>query len=180
MWLFYIVFGLVIAFTGKRTIWGLVGIAGFLVGLWFATTIWNPDSTSTTWIEVVVAIIVGLLGAALAKFFGKIAIAGAGFVAGGYGLTALAQAGMVNLDPPWLTFVIGGFVGLLLVGFVFDWALIGLTAWIGAGLVINGLSLQGTSAFLVFGLVFLLGSLAQLRGDSPLTRRRRKIKEENN
>jgi len=178
MWLIYLLFGLFLAFNGRRSVWAVVGIVGFVTGLWLATTIWNPDSSALTWVEVVAAILVGVIGALLAQFFGRFMISAAGFMAGGYGLTALGEAGMIQTNSTWILFLIGGVIGVVLMSALFDWALIGLTAWIGAGLVINGLNQQGTSAVLVFALVFILGALSQLRNSAPEGIRKRKRNEE--
>ena len=167
MWLFQLVLGLYLAFNGRRAVWALAGIAGFLVGLWLATTIWDQDPTVITLFEGIVAVLAGLIGAALAQAFGRLAIAAAGFVAGGYGLLTLVSAGLITTDSTWPLFMIGGVIGIILVGVVFDLAVIGLTAWIGAGLVLSALDLSGFAAWAVFGLVFVFGGLAQLRGDRP-------------
>ena len=76
------------------------------------------------WLNITIGLVVGFVAALLAVFVQNFAIGLAGFLAGGY--IALQILPMLNLEGgwiPWLAFVIGGIIGVILVGAVLDWAL---------------------------------------------------------
>ena len=76
----------------------------------------------------------------LATFLQKIAIAVAGFVAGGKLAVAVTGAFVSDageLGSYWLIFIIGGIIGSILLLSLFDWALIFLSAIVGADLIVS-------------------------------------------
>jgi hypothetical protein len=76
-------------------------------------------------------------------------------------------ATMLGLDVTgvmtWIIYVIGGVIGLILVSFLFDWALITLSSLAGASLIIQAFFPQGQGATggLVFFILFIVGVLIQ-------------------
>jgi hypothetical protein len=106
--------------------------------------------------------VIGIIFALLAIFLQRVAIAIAGFLAGGYILTALAS--MLGFDSGalfWITYVIGGILGLILVSLLFDWALITLSSLAGASLVVQGLFPEAAAGGLIFLMLFLIGVVIQ-------------------
>src|SRR5262249_50294989 len=81
-------------------------------------------------VQLIVAVVAGLIGAVLAIFLQKLAIAIAGFVAGAYAVTLLLPALNLNLgDLAWLLSIVGGVIGAVFGVVIFDWALIILSAF---------------------------------------------------
>jgi hypothetical protein len=100
--------------------------------------------------------------ALLAIFLQGAAIGVAGFLAGGYILTVLAD--MVGLNQgafSWIVYVIGGIIGLLLVIFLFDLALITLSSLAGASLVTQALLIPSGIASVVFLALVIVGIVIQ-------------------
>lgn len=126
--------------AGQRLFWLFVGAIGFVAGVQVATR-YFADMTSLN--VLLVGLVAGLIGAVLAVMLQHVAVAVAGFVAGGY--IALALLDMANLNPgrmEWLAFVVGGLVGTLLLAATFDWALIVISSLVGAAVIVQGLELS--------------------------------------
>jgi len=103
-----------------------------------------------------------LIGALLAVFLQKVAIAIAGFFAGGKLATAIAAAFFVHEAQYFgITFLIGGIIGALLTLMLFDWALIFLSAIVGAHLIQNAVGFPPVGTGILFIALVLIGVLAQ-------------------
>src|ERR1700704_5797051 len=81
--------GVVILLFGRKLFWLCVAAVGFAAGVEFAPQIVHEPSTR---VMLAFAIVLGLIGAVLALFLQKIAIAIAGFLAGGKLALAMAAA----------------------------------------------------------------------------------------
>jgi MFS family permease len=151
-----IVLGILLLTTGKKLYWLFVAIVGFVIGLALASQM----GLTPQWMNYLVAFGVGVIGAILATFLQKLAIALVGFVVGGYGSFYLANTllGIKSETTSWIAFFIGGIVGLLLVASVFNWALYLLSSWAGATLVTRtvteGVKLDPTFGLVVFFVLF--------------------------
>jgi hypothetical protein len=91
-----------------------------------------------------------------------VAIGVAGFLAGGYILTVLA--GMIGLNQgafSWIIYLVGGIIGVLLVIFLFDWALITLSSLAGASLITQALVLPSGTSSLIFLALVIVGVVIQ-------------------
>jgi hypothetical protein len=158
--------GLAALFLGRRLYWLFVAIVGFGVGMTMAPQ-FLPGQPQ--WVILVVAVVAGFLGAILAILLKKVAVGVAGFIAGGYLSLYLLSFFSVDLGSfqglNWAIFIIGGIVGALLVGTIFDIALIILSSGVGAGLIANTLmhdfSLQLVVAAVVFIVLFVVGIIIQ-------------------
>jgi hypothetical protein len=109
----------------------------------------------------VLAILTGITGAVLAVFFQKIAVGLAGFAAGGYiGINLLLLLGFNLGQIIWLPYLIGGIVGAVLLYLIFDWALIFVSSFSGASLIIQAvnfnprLELGMYIALAILGIIF--------------------------
>lgn len=163
--------GTALLFFGRKAYWLFAAGAGFMTGLSLTGRLFR---NAPEWLTIIVAIGIGLLGAVLAVFFQRVAIGLAGFLAGGYLLLNLASAfGLEQGLLPWLAFALGGILGLILVGLLFDWTLIGLSSLAGATMILEGFHLQRGIAFLVFLILLILGISVQA-GIMRAERRRRK------
>ena len=111
---------------------------------------------------ILAGLALGIIFALLAIFLEFIAIGIAGFLGGGYVL--LSIAGMLGFDRgvlTWVVFTIGGILGVILVAFLFNWALITISSLAGASLIVAAFGLTAATAGLVyFGLV-IAGVLIQ-------------------
>lgn len=154
-----LVLGVVLLTTGKKLYWLFVAVVGFVIGLTFAT---QYVKLNPSWLVYVVALGAGVIGAVLATFLQRLAIALVGFIVGGYGALYLSTLIGGSAQPfNWMAFIIGGIVGLLLVASVFDWALYLLSAWAGATLVTEAISLQAQLGLILFFVLFVLGVIIQ-------------------
>jgi hypothetical protein len=110
-----------------------------------------------------------------------VAAAIAGFLAGGYALFSLLNILEINIGQEWLSwvvFILGGIIGALLVLLLFDWALIILSAGLGATTLVQLLgqftdlsSLLRLLAFLILLVVGIAFQAYLLPSDEPPRRR---------
>jgi hypothetical protein len=148
--------GLLLA--GRKLFWLFVGALGFVTGMQLASNFWQgPEG-----LAIIFGLILGVIFALLAIFLQTIAIGIAGFLAGGFVLTALA--GMLGLDTStfnWIIYIIGGIIGIALVLFLFDWAIITLSSLAGASLLVQAFLPEGGTGRLIFAILFIIGIVVQ-------------------
>jgi hypothetical protein len=160
-----ILLGIVLLFLGRRLFWFFAGVAGFLVGMNLAEQfVVGPQGT-----KLLIAIIAGIIGAVIAIYLRKVAVAIAGFIIGGYITVELLRE--FALFPPAfvgahtagfsIPYIIGGIIGAVLLFMLFDWALIILSSLSGASLIVHSVTLQGISSQLLFVLLVIVGILVQ-------------------
>lgn len=172
---------------GRRLFWLFVGLVGFLVSFNLATEFLSGQPQ---WIILLIALIVGLVGALLAVFLQYIAVAVAGFLAGGYAIFSLMQLLNVAINEAWLYWfilILGGVIGAILVLLVFDWALIILSAGVGAATLVQlaerFTELSSPLNLILFFLLLIVGIAFQAytlpAGDTTTRRRiiRRRVRE---
>jgi hypothetical protein len=160
-----VVIGAAILLFGRKLFWLFVAALGFAVGIEIAAYFMREPPI---WMTLLVALVLGVLGALLAILLQKLAIAVAGFIAGGRIAWALAAAFWVeHAHYRGITFVIGGILGALLLLALFDWVLILLSSIEGAHLVANGIVLPEKGAVILFIALAVIGVVVQgsmLRG----------------
>jgi len=153
--------GLALLFFGRRLFWLFVGVIGFLAGMRFATEIVKGQPEI---VILLIAIGVGLLAAVLAIFLQRVVVAIAGGLAGGMLAMRIAVMLGVNTESlQWVFFLVGALLAAILVSAVFDWALIGLSALIGANLASEALPFDHTAQLISMVVLFALGALVQAR-----------------
>jgi hypothetical protein len=163
-----VIVGVAILLFGRKLFWLFVAALGFAVGLEIAAYFMKEPPQ---WMTLLVALGCGVIGALLAILLQKIAIAIAGFIAGGRIAWALAAAFFVDhAHYRGLTFVIGGILGALLLLSLFDWVLIFLSSIEGAHLIGNGITLPEKGAMILFIALAVIGVVIQ---GSMLRRSRR-------
>jgi hypothetical protein len=154
-----VLIGIVILFFGRKLFWLCVAAVGFAVGVEIAPLLVNESSSLLT---LLIALVFGVLGALLALFIQKVAIAVLGFLAGGKLATAIAAAFFVDYAQySTIIFVIGGIIGGILLLAVFGWALIVVSSFIGAYLIESAIALPPTGSTLVFIGLALVGIFVQ-------------------
>ncbi len=140
------IFGFLLLFLGRKLFWLMVGLAGFWVGMHYSA-VWWPQNTPA--MQMGLALFFGIMGAVLAMAFEWAAVMLAGFGAGGY--LSLYFVGPI-LDPSytmWM-FLAAGVIGMVVMYFVFDRALILISAVTGAALIVTHLSLAPIWQSVVF------------------------------
>jgi hypothetical protein len=153
-----LILGGALLIAGRKLFWLFVGAAGFIAGLQLATQFWRGPEI----LAIVIGLVVGVIFAVLAIFLQGVAIGVAGFLAGGYILTVVA--GMIGLNQgafSWIIYLIGGIIGVLLVIFLFDWAIITLSSLAGASLITQAIVLPAGIAGVVFLALVIIGVVIQ-------------------
>jgi hypothetical protein len=153
-----ILLGGALLLAGRKLFWLFVGAAGFVAGLQLATQFWQGPEI----LAIFIGLVVGVLFAFLAIFLQSVAIGVAGFLAGGYIFTVLA--GMLGLSQgafSWIVYLLGGIIGVLLVMFLFDWALITLSSLAGASLITQALLLPSGIGRVIFLALVIIGVVIQ-------------------
>jgi hypothetical protein len=151
--------GIILLVSGRKLYWFFSAVAGMVAGLYIGGVV--LDAQSVGW-KIAFAVIGAIVGAILAVGLQKVAIGLAGFVAGGYGAIFLwhtLASTASNLD--WIPFIIGGVIGAILVGLVFEYALIGLSTWAGATLIGMQLNLTGWVGVAAFFGLIIAGVMIQ-------------------
>jgi len=107
-----VLIGAVILFFGRKLFWLCVAAVGFAAGVEVAPHLVHDPSAI---LSLSVAIVFGFIGALLALFLQKVAIAVAGFLAGGKLALAIVTAFLVHgANYPGVTFIVGGIIGAIL------------------------------------------------------------------
>jgi hypothetical protein len=153
-----LILGVALLVAGRKLFWLFVGAAGFVTGMQLATQFWQGPEL----LAIVIGLVVGVIFALLAIFLQSVAIGIAGFLAGGYILTVLA--GMIGLNQgafSWIVYIIGGIIGVLLVIFLFDWAIITLSSLAGASLITQALLLPSGIGGVIFIVLVIVGVVIQ-------------------
>ena len=154
-----VLIGIAILFLGRKLFWLTVAAVGFAVGVEIAPLLVNEPSSL---LALLIALVLGVLGALLALFLQKVAIAVLGFFAGGKLATAIAAAFFVHYAQySTIIFVIGGIIGAILLLAVFGWALIVVSSFIGAYLIQSAIVLPPTGSTLVFIGLAIVGIFVQ-------------------
>ena len=123
------------------------------------------------WIQLIVAAGIGIVGAVLAVVAQRIAFMLAGALAGLY----LVLVGMDFSAQGYIPvgfFILGGILGAV-AGFVFiDWAIIGCSALVGAGMIVRVLHLPAVMSLALFVALSVAGAWVQFQqmDDGELTR----------
>jgi hypothetical protein len=153
--------GVVILFFGRKLFWLCVAAVGFAAGVEIAPHLVHEPSPL---LALTVAIVLGLIGALLALFLQKIAIAVLGFLAGGKLAGAIAAAFFIHYGQhSTIIFLIGGIVGAILLLVLFDWALIVVSALIGAHLIVfqGAITLPSSGSTILFLGLAVVGIIVQ-------------------
>jgi hypothetical protein len=158
--------GVALLVFGRKAFWLFVAGVGFLAGLYVATQTIRFESG---WWVFGVAAAGGLLGALLALVLQNVGVGLAGFLGGGYvAMTLVESLGWgqrLLADLPyrsWVVFIAGGILGAVLIGVLFEWALIILSSVIGATLIAQAIPLEGNRQGVLLVVLFAVGVLVQM------------------
>ena len=112
------------------------------------------------WADYAFIVALGVIAAAAVLLNERIGYFISGFLAGGFLLVEYYAPGALTV--PWLPFVIGGVIGSLIIGIFTDWALILVTAAIGAAYILNLFVLDPMLEILIGAGLFIVGALTQV------------------
>ncbi|MBN1138094.1 MAG: hypothetical protein JXM73_16010 [Anaerolineae bacterium] len=133
-----ILIGIALLLLGRKLFWLFVAGIGFVVAVGLVQRLFTRLEVETsTLVLVLIGLVAGIIGALLAIFLQRAAVAIVGFAAGGYivfSLLDLLQWGQGTLLP-WALALVGGIVGVVLAGRLLEWALIILSSLSGAFLL---------------------------------------------
>ena len=161
MSLLHILVGLGLLTLGRKLFWLFVGCVGFIAGFTYVHHVWGAPSDL---VILLIALVIGVIGALLALFLQGVAIGLAGFIAGGYSaLTVMDLFGLGGGQLSWLLYVIAGIIGVILVFMIFDWALIVLSSLTGAALIVQVAEFSSRVELVIFFVLMILGVLFQAR-----------------
>ncbi len=162
-----LVVGAVLLVAGRRLFWLAVGAAGFVVALVVALRFLDPEPL---WLLLGLALVAGIAGAVLAVLLQRLAVALAGFLAGGWaGLMLWIHLGGAEGWPALGAFLAAGVVAAIVAGAVFELALVVVSALIGAFLIAGGIGADGLFGLALVAVLTVAGSLVQ----TSFLRRRR-------
>jgi hypothetical protein len=154
-----VLIGAIILFIGRRLFWLCVAAVGFAAGMQVAPHLMHEP---TPILQLSLAIVFGFIGALLALFLQKVAIAVAGFLAGGKLAMALVAAFFAEgARYPGITFIVGGIVGAILLLSIFNWALIVMSSLVGAYLIGQTIVLPPTGTTVLFVALAAIGIAVQ-------------------
>jgi hypothetical protein len=158
-----IALGAVALFFGLRVFWLFAAVVGFAVGWWLVGLFFKDLGI----LQIVIGLIVGLILAGLTRWLGKWAIRIVVGLAGFVMLPMLlGNLGMLGGLSELIWSLLGFALGFVLAMFMADWAVIVLSALLGAALMMSGVGqlvpavmsqvvyLIGSFALIIVGVVF--------------------------
>jgi hypothetical protein len=137
--IFLAVVGVMLLTLGWKLFWMFVAVVGFAAGLQAAQTLIGPQPFWMLWGA---GLVCGIIGAILALFFQRLAVAVGGFIAGAIlVLRLLPMVGYAANGSIVLIggVIVGGVIGAVALLLLFDWALVILSSMVGAAFVVNAL-----------------------------------------
>jgi hypothetical protein len=151
--------GAAVLLFGRKLFWLCVAAFGFAAGVEFAPHLVQEP---TPLVQLTIALALGFFGAMLALFLQKLAIGIVGFAAGARLAIGLAATFYVEYEKfYWLTFLVGGVIGAILLVALFDWALILLSSLLGAHLILSAITLPAAGATVLLIGLTVLGVIVQ-------------------
>jgi hypothetical protein len=155
-----IILGLIVLTTGRKLPWLFVAVIGFVFGMYIEMELLHMKSR---WLIQIIGLVIGVIALVLGVYLKLIPIAVASIISGGYGAYYLAQLlGIKTGVLPWIFFVIGSVLGIILLATQFEWAVILLSSLGGATLVGKHLNPQHNIALVVFLALILVGVIVQV------------------
>ena len=116
--------------------------------------------TWPVWSDAAFMIALGLIAAILVLIHERAGYFLSGFLAGGFFLVEYYAPNVLTV--PLLPFIVGGVIGSLVLGLLTEWALILVSAAIGASYLLNLFVLDPTAEILVGAGLFIVGALTQV------------------
>jgi hypothetical protein len=154
-----LIVGTISLIAGRALYWLFVAAAGFIVALTLASQFIQGESEL---VLIIIALGAGFIGAVLAVFAQRIAVAIAGFLMGGFALLTLFDIFNLSVGTlDWVLYLITGIAGAVLVSVLFDWALIFISSLAGATFIVQALDPNPTVSVVLFFALLLIGIIIQ-------------------
>ncbi len=153
-----VIVGLGMLTLGRQLFWLFVGGLGFVFGLNLAGQMVVDQPETTT---LLFALVLGVIGAVAALFLQRLAMNLAGFIGGGIVAVQLLEAFSIEVGSALITFVLGGVLGLILVTFLFDWALVLLSSVAGAQVIVDAVAWERPLSLIIMAVVTAVGIVIQ-------------------
>lgn len=151
--------GLGMLVLGRQLFWLFVGGMGFLFGLNLATQVLGEGQPDVN--ILLFAMIFGFIGAVAAVVLQKLAVSAAGFFGGGVIAMNLVQVMNLDLGSVLVPFLVGGVLGLVLVSVLFDWALIAISSFAGASVIVQTFEMETAVSLLLLAILIVIGIVVQ-------------------
>jgi len=169
-WL-WVVTGVVLLFLGRHLYTALIGLLGF-----FFSYAASPDLVVLpSEYRLIIAVIVGIFSAVLALLLRKFAVFLAGGMLGAGG--AVWALSLVELPSDvlfWAALVLAAVLGAWVLHLVFETALVVVSSFIGALLVVAAAGLEGLPARIGVAALIVVGVVVQTRPSREKSRRSRR------
>lgn len=166
--------GILLLFSGRRFFWLFVGLVGFLAGFSIAGSLVQFHNPL---LLLLLSVGFGIVGALLALFLQHFAVLLFGFVAGWYCTQSLLiMFGLGNLHNLWLPALIGGIIAMILLSVMFDYALVFLSAVIGAYAIVSTGLFPSRFSFVIFLVLIIIGIVFQFKDFSRQSNSKRRKK----
>lgn len=151
------VIGAVLLFLGRELNFIFAGAMAALIG--FRLTPLLPPQWPW-WSDTAFMITLALIAAIIVLLNERVGYFVSGFLGGGFLLVEYYAPNVLSV--PWLPFLIGGVIGSLILGLLTEWALILVSAALGASYILNLFVLNPTAEILVGAGLFIIGALTQV------------------
>lgn len=153
-----ITMGIALLAVGRKLFWLFVGIGGFAAGVQVADLFFSPQPF---WILWAVGLFCGIIGTLLALLFQQLVVAIGGFAAGSS--IALQLMYLLGLNAGGWIVLIGGVAGAMALVLFFDWALIVLSAGVGASFILEAFGWRLPYASVLYMALIAAGVFFQVR-----------------
>jgi hypothetical protein len=158
--MFTVPVGLIILIFGRKLFWLFVAGIGFISGIHLAADVLYGQPG---WIAVLIGLLAGVVGAAVAVFIQRFAVVLSGFLAGSYLAANFTSLWAWQIGPfLWMLMVFFGIIGAVAAYLFFDGALITLSALMGAAVITGNLTLSATGSSILMALLFAAGIAIQV------------------
>ena len=147
----------ILLFLGRELNFLFAGAMAALIGLRL-TPLLPPQWPA--WTDYALIGVLALIAAAITLLNERVGYFLSGLLAGGYFLIEYYEPGVLTF--PVLPFIVGAFIGSMIIGIFTEWALMIVSCLIGAYYVTNLFRLSPTAEILVGSGLFIIGALTQV------------------
>jgi hypothetical protein len=152
--------GLLLLLAGRKAFWFFLGLAGIAFAVAFIPK-YFPDLSQQT--LLMISVVAGVVGGALAFALTRVLVWVGGFVGGGYLGMILWQTVAPGPGFPWVAALIGGIAGMLIAKLLFESVLVLASSAMGAALLVHVSGLEGTPGLAALVLLTAVGIIIQGR-----------------
>ncbi len=155
-----ILLGAALLMVGRRFFWLYVGSVGFAIGYEICRNLMVEKGPL---IITGGALLVALALIVLAYSFQKVVIFMAGFLSGGYlGFNLIQAINLMQADYAWLLIMLGGLIGVALAHWLYDWAMIVFSSFLGGVLIAEAVKSQPPARSMVILSLAAIGTIIQV------------------